>query len=345
MKRTEFLELPSLADKFAGTPTRYTPPRCSDQDPYVYPDGTSNAPNPCSHSDDYHRPSGAARSEMAGFVGLRYSKRTGAFSWPKSAPIKFTPGKLPDRTLENIAACAALGLSFWAEAGSSRGVWNAWAVDDDQRVHMVKIDYTARKATHECLSTARYDPVRQWPRDDSKKRCEGFILAADYDVEDTRASLFDHEEDPMPTATTSPFGRAMKPSTPQAGFGGNLTAAEKRERKKRREKQEADRDAEMAELAAATAAKVAAMTDEELAAYRAETSRKMAEANVAVAVAKAKMSPTKPPPGMTMAAAIALLHHDPDHLGDIPTEHLHAILLTPGEKAYHAKIRKELKRR
>jgi hypothetical protein len=68
-------------------------------------------------------------------LGLRRA-RNGAYEFPKT----HTPRpecQISPRTRENVAACAALGLSYWSDAP---GVNSLWAVDDRQRPHVVVID-------------------------------------------------------------------------------------------------------------------------------------------------------------------------------------------------------------
>jgi hypothetical protein len=54
------------------------------------------------------------------------------------------PGK---RSLENYAACASLGLVFWAEHPRTN---HMWAVDDNQTMHIVRIARKDGVAFHEC---------------------------------------------------------------------------------------------------------------------------------------------------------------------------------------------------
>jgi hypothetical protein len=52
--------------------------------------------------------------------------------------------------------------------------------------------------------------------------------------------------------------------------------------------------------------------------------------------------------GMTVSAAIKILRHDPDYLGDIPTERLHDLLtitIDAAVKKCHPRIRREIKMR
>ena len=54
--------------------------------------------------------------------------------------------RLPKRTRECLAACAAVGLHYWGDHPRARHVW---AVDDSQRAHVVRINRDGT-AQHVC---------------------------------------------------------------------------------------------------------------------------------------------------------------------------------------------------
>lgn len=148
--------LPSLAHKFAGTTVRYTPPRCDEH----------RRNQVCRNLDD-HRPSGVKLDENLQLFGLKRD-RQGRSYFPPPARSR-GEAAIPKRTQENIAACAAVGLSYWSEGYAPNLLW---AVDDTtRRAHQVRIDRKAGKAEHHCHTTGRYDPKTQRPRPDSEQSC------------------------------------------------------------------------------------------------------------------------------------------------------------------------------
>jgi hypothetical protein len=63
--------------------------------------------------------------------------------------------QLPRRTCEALAACEAVGLMFWADHPRAG---HAWAVDDHQRVHVVRIGRSASTAQHVCQASFEAEP-------------------------------------------------------------------------------------------------------------------------------------------------------------------------------------------
>lgn len=122
----------AIAAKLAGTPTRYTPPTCT-------------CPAGYSHAATAHVPAKADLNETLRFFGLT---RRADGSLRLSAPTTRPQNVAPARTRENVAACAAVGLSFWSEAPVPNGMW---AVDTHQRAHLVKVDRRARRAHVACM--------------------------------------------------------------------------------------------------------------------------------------------------------------------------------------------------
>lgn len=119
-----------VAAKLAGTPTRYTPPVCHDWVDHVW---TEMPLESCPHAErnpEYHWPSSGLGPLPQGFT-----RRRDGSVW--LADVSSGPRPIPARTRENIAACAALGLSYWSEAP---GAGRLWAVDDTQQAHEVRID-------------------------------------------------------------------------------------------------------------------------------------------------------------------------------------------------------------
>lgn len=122
-----------IAAKLAGTSARYTPPRCHDWVDHVY----QQVPlDQCRHAASFHETSGADLFENARYFGLRMNK-AGAYEFKKEPKLSTSGVKIPDRTAENIAACAAVGLSYWSEAP---GINRLWAVDDQREAHEIRID-------------------------------------------------------------------------------------------------------------------------------------------------------------------------------------------------------------
>lgn len=382
--------------------TTWTPPRCRYEEPEwgpLTPDGTlgPNPTIPCAHAQGFHSPRGGVVSDEP-VPGLR-RRADGALHWVR--PRVTTQGKVPKRTLENIAACVALGLSYWSEAPGANMIY---AADTDQRAHRVRIDRRAGTAEHRCLDTIRIDPDTQLPRDGSKRECDTALCTASWAIPSTMDVLMNamelvatatgpndpatqlaatavspvsdvshalgptghcstgahhrcphrrggsigedglscsdgtvyrcpcdchrtDEEEKMPTTTLHKVS-AVKPSTPKTGFGGNLTAAEKRERKKQREEREAAWQAHIDRV------------NEEAAA------RRRAELDAADAATAPPATPalTTAPPAMSREVARALLLHDPDYLGDITTAALVDLLKDESVKKYHPRIRVELRK-
>ncbi|MFA5712506.1 hypothetical protein [Mycolicibacterium sp.] len=132
-----------IAAKLAGAATRYSPPVCRDF-------------GRCSHAEGYHSPHKADLDFSVRFFGLRRRKDGSAHLVAPAVPR--AGSAVPARTRENVAACAAVGLCYWAEAPVPNGVW---AVDEHQRAHLVKVDRRSRLASVGChesngLAAARH---------------------------------------------------------------------------------------------------------------------------------------------------------------------------------------------
>lgn len=202
--------------------TRFEPPQCVDARK------TGNNDD-CRHTlafhwpDRKHYPAGGdePRRGVCGVPnadwGMKVHPKTQATYWATERKIR-PESVIPTADRENIAACAALGLSFWAVSNTPRMLW---AVDNDQRAHTVEIDRKRRAAWHRCSTTTRYDPVRQWPRDGSRKPCPSYIADTRSwsPIEGLGDMTIDFEEDPVPTPITvqtlKPLVReALKQATP-----------------------------------------------------------------------------------------------------------------------------------
>lgn len=72
-------------------------------------------------------------------------------------PPKRSTG-VPGKTLESVAACAALDLTYWADHPQSSLVW---AVDDQGRAHEVEVDRKTGVARHYCGKNKRFGPKGQ----------------------------------------------------------------------------------------------------------------------------------------------------------------------------------------
>lgn len=91
------------------------------------------------------------------------------------------------RTAQSVAACASLGLSYWADASTDGCVW---AVDAEQHPHLVRVDRRNGHATHGCTQTSRFDPTTQGPRG-YVKTCQTMRRTADWAINDHVQALFD----------------------------------------------------------------------------------------------------------------------------------------------------------
>lgn len=139
-------------------PTTFTEPRMSCWDDDV---------DPCNHDDNHYRKWSSCKISDTGPLGLRRGK-DGAYRWPTTKPPR-PKSLLPTSTCENIAACTALGLSYWSE-GPRPG--QLWAVDAEQRPHIVDIDRTRR--------TAIAHRVEVEPFDARGKRYNGYRTVGNY---------------------------------------------------------------------------------------------------------------------------------------------------------------------
>lgn len=135
-----------IAAKLAGTNTRYQYPTCADH------------PGDCKHASSFHAPAKADLHESLRFFGLT---RTidGSARWVGVSTRARTT--LPSRTREDIAACAAVGLTFWSEAGIPNGLW---AVDNAQQAHLLKIDRRTNAVAVACMV--------KHPLDAANHRCQ-----------------------------------------------------------------------------------------------------------------------------------------------------------------------------
>ncbi len=136
----------TIAERYAGTRVRYTPPKCHDE---RHNGEGGRVDQVCQHAAGYHEPSRIERSNASYFGLVR--RRDGAVVFKVE---DFTKRRaIPSGTRENIAACAALGLSYWSGHPAAGHVW---AVDNHQQAHAVKIDRKASKAMHACSLHTRF---------------------------------------------------------------------------------------------------------------------------------------------------------------------------------------------
>lgn len=265
--------------------TRYTAPQCAD----ARKAGDNMA---CGHTLEAHLPDGKFYPQGAGDPrrkvctppqhdwGLRVNAKTKATYWAPVPRPTYT-GTIPKRTLENIAACQALGLTYWSEAPGNNTLY---AVDDQQVPHLVSINRNLGVAYGACDKATRYNPETKGPR--GYVKCGHRKIGQSWSItDDSQLVLALHEEETMPRYISM--------------------------------------DATKAEQAMADA-----LNHPESAAKR-------------IAATQNVSAPT----GQTFAAALNLLHHDPDYLGDIDTLRLQEILECEGEKRFHPRIRVELRQR
>lgn len=251
----------------AGHKTRYTAPTCTTWDQATNK-RVPLAPTDCKCKPTTHRsnPNMSEGTARAAF-GYTYSKRTGALTL---TPWKPSKAKTTDRMLENVAACAAVGLSYWADGPDTNLLW---AVDDDRVAHIVKIDRQKGTAHHACTHT-----YSKWTKEIGKadKPVPGSEVACKQLFGDNRhrpwsikgRSIIDllsvepeqeTEPEPVkplyvnpgPTVPENPPKRREPKGPPPLG---HTTAAEKRALKQRIEERQAASDKEMDEYAAAYAA-------------------------------------------------------------------------------------------
>ncbi len=117
----------TIAEKFAGTNARYTPPKCYEENDNYGGGGV------CTHAPSFHEPSGISGGWNVPWLGL-VSRRDGRLVFKAEDYTKHRA--IPPRTRENIAACAAVGLSYWSEAPGA----HLWAIGDHQDAHEIHID-------------------------------------------------------------------------------------------------------------------------------------------------------------------------------------------------------------
>jgi hypothetical protein len=310
--------------------TRWTPPTCTDETPTDWMIAQfKTEPKPCAHKFEEHQP--ARPIGDAGAFGLKRGK-DGAFRWPRTLPVR--EREIPEETLEFVAACAVLGLSFWSRHWAPKKLW---AVDAEQNVHVVEIDQKARTAAHDCSSHYRiHHNDKNEPHFEETGQCERTWERVKYSTADGQTVLMEVITPPpmvnsQPAPSPPPdLHRPIKPSTPKAGFGGVLTAAEARTLVESRKQRAEEWEAHLAEVEQKAYNEAKAEWQDQIAAMDGPTTE---EDDMPVAT------------GMTMKAAVKMLHHDPDYLGDIPTDRLQKLLGLLAEKKYHPRIRRELKTR
>lgn len=295
----------------------------ADKIPSYQPPKCDYAPKPCGHAAGYHQPT-AGRSEMAGFLGLKVDNRTSAFVWP--APEDFTKVRaIPVTTREKIAACAALGLSYWANHPTPSTVW---AVDDYQQPHSVHIDRKAGKAEHRCSRYSQY-------QDDSKK-CPESGRRETFTVVNTLEELA-LQLDPVQGRIERMVARAQaeREANPFPGPAPRLGTT-----------MSADK-AEKAMADALNHPQSAANKSRRRPAPKKTLEQNIAEIDARIDAHNAPPRYDRPTgPSMTTEAAIELIAHDPEFFDDHSNEDLVAVLTSPLRDPRHdAAITAELKAR
>lgn len=295
----------------ANPQTRWKPPVCD------YVNGTfKGKTGPCTHAKGHHgsdKPLRQQNSDKHLYFGLKVDTKTGAASFP-TPPKRRYPAAIPEKTLVHIAACAALGLRYWSEAGIRPSNYrrHLWAVDDHQRAHLVEIDHRAKTVTHQCGSymsggtvADEYCGVIEKARRETYTTNDiGLMVQLDLETQEEPEMPIKTEPPPIPRKDTKRRPAQVARSIPPASV---INAA--------RGKTEEIRKA-----------------NEEI--------RRAAHKSNADALNRAAS-----PKPMTRDQAKALLAHDPDFYGDITSEALVDLLDDPSLKKAHAAIRRELKAR
>ena len=339
-----------IAAKLDGTPTRFVPVVCSDEKRGFI----------CTHK---HLATAPDLDENLRAVGMRRGK-DGAARFP--APTRSRgSATIAARTRENIAACAALGLSYWSDHARPHLLW---AVDDQQVAHSVRVDRKSGRVEHVCA---------KWTEGIDDRVCPDAGRSRSYTVPANTAATLEllADADAPPAPEPAPRSKAdrevsamaskvlKKDDTPKPV---KLTAAEKRAIKARNAANEAKRDAEMAAFMEARLAEERARVAAEDAAEAVQLLKAPVEQGPSDALAgpladeiQGAALPSQDTPagafghtpprhahtasgGMSLGAARALMHHDPDYLGDIPTDALRKLRALPSEHTFHNVIDAEL---
>lgn len=235
------------------------------------------------------------------------------------------PKTITLRTREAVAACSAVGLTYWSDHPAAN---HLWAADFQGRFHTVRIDRKKNKSEHTCGKYLGVDEGRI--RCPDSNRIESWSTPASLDELSVMLDPTTTEEDNM--ATTTAKKTPAKKAAPKP-------AAKKTPAKKAPAKKAAPKPAAKKAPAKKTEdpfAKSDAMYAKALAKLKDEDS----------AISRPRLSPItySAPirPKMTLDAAIAMIQHDPDYLEDIDNENLVKAL---GQTRHDAKVRAELKSR
>lgn len=374
--REEFLV---IMGKAAG-PTRFTEPRCADEQA----DGVCKCPQTTHTVDTRFHDTGVSRPACGVYDG--WVRRRDGSVWLRphpSTPAK--PTKIPKRTIENMAAASALGLAYWSEAPGANKIY---AVDNDGHAHTLLLDRKAFKVEHYCHQTWRFDPHAGGPRHETKRHCpvtdirdvswsmpedDQAVMELNWTIED--ASPGHPERDPLGWGMTGhclsgrhrncahrvgglqehgvvsngvtyrcpcPCHTTEETEMPTPTPASDKAVAKKAAAKKRT-------PVSMGGLTAAERRAQKEGRERRQAERDAEYARRDAEIEAEVrADAEARdkaeaLVKAATPPAMGRAQARALLLHDPDYLGDIPNAALVDLLDDESVKPYHARIRTELR--
>ena len=95
------------------------------------------------------------------------------------------PRRLSGGTRDRLAACGALGLSYWSDhpADRTRETYTVWAIDGRQQAHVVRVDREAGTVQHVCGSV---DPV-------AVQQCVGSDEVVPYTIPEEQQQLFSNE--------------------------------------------------------------------------------------------------------------------------------------------------------
>lgn len=151
----------AMAGTFAGSAARFYPSLLRDpQEPYAAV---------IAQSSDLTWRKGRGKSRKGFGLWIR----------PRTTP---TIRAVPIRIRENIAACAALGLSYWSEAPPNCALW---ALDSEQEIHMVQVERTNGAVRHLCGQ----DEARGYR--DTRDGCRDSGRRAEYVVPENDNALWD----------------------------------------------------------------------------------------------------------------------------------------------------------
>lgn len=319
--------------KVFGKPTKLAPPRCYEVE------GDLGQPGPCSHADTFHT-ADPRQSEFDGSVGYERTNCAAprGWRWTKDYRLELKPDprrkfevEIPERTRENIAACAALGLGYWSERpGKVHRGRLVWAIDDQRRAHSIEVNTDLRVASHVCGESWAVLNVGEL------QECPDIDKSEMYGIPSTMQLIYPKEEpvpgpapDKVPRKKRNPLINGPDNPFKQPAFGSP------------------EHEAQVTADVIARAKSPQGPTPADIAEYGPNLKARVEDGCTPRPKAKPTKTSYSAPKkvGMTITAAVKLLHHDPDYLADIPNERLVEILDIAAEKMHHPKIRVELRAR